>query len=182
MVCRPSRNIIDHVTRATWGERISLINERSTTSAALSPRSAISRDDQQAFSPHSLYSILTANPLSSYPASHYEQTILASNGPKHYSSGMRANTSLSFEMIKALCSSEQAYEVLVGGRSLVNAEQAANAVKRGFPSTRSRAWPVQIDIEDDEPIQTIFEEVQTKFGRLDALVNNAGTNAGEYRE
>ncbi|KAL9135198.1 MAG: hypothetical protein Q9175_003618 [Cornicularia normoerica] len=85
-----------------------------------------------------------------------------------------ANTGLGFEMIKTLCSSEQAYEVLVGGRSLVNAEQAANAIKRDFPSTRRRVWPVQIDIEDDESIQTIFDEVQTISCGLDALVNNAG--------
>ncbi|KAK4695031.1 hypothetical protein P7C71_g2642, partial [Lecanoromycetidae sp. Uapishka_2] len=85
-----------------------------------------------------------------------------------------ANTGLGFEMIRALCSSEKAYEVLVGGRSLVKAEQATNAVSKEIPSTRSRVWPVQVDIEDDESIQSVFDEVQTKFGRLDALVNNAG--------
>ena len=93
-----------------------------------------------------------------------------------------ANAGLGFEMIRALCKSEKAYEVLVGGRSLVKAEQAANAVMKDFPSTRSRVWPVQVDIEDDESIQGIFDEIQTKFGRLDALVNNAGINAGEHRE
>ena len=93
-----------------------------------------------------------------------------------------ANAGLGFEMIRALCNSEKAYEVLVGGRSLVKAEQAANAVMKDFPSTRSRVWPVQLDIEDDESIQGIFDEIQTKFGRLDALVNNAGMNAGEHRE
>lgn len=93
-----------------------------------------------------------------------------------------ANTGLGFEMIRALCSSEKAYEVLVGGRSLVKAEEATNAVMKEFPSTRSRVWPVQVDIEDDESIQSIFAEVQTKFGRLDALVNNAGMNASEYHE
>ncbi|KAL9064974.1 MAG: hypothetical protein Q9161_008523 [Pseudevernia consocians] len=85
-----------------------------------------------------------------------------------------ANAGLGFEMIRALCNSEKAYEVLVGGRSLVKAEQAANAVMKDFPSTRSRVWPVQVDIEDDESIQGIFDKIQTKFGRLDALVNNAG--------
>lgn len=93
-----------------------------------------------------------------------------------------ANTGLGFEMIRALCSSEKAYEVLVGGRSLLRAEQAANAVMMEFPSTRSRAWPIQIDIEDDESIQRVFDGVATQFGRLDALVNNAGMNAREYGE
>ena len=85
-----------------------------------------------------------------------------------------ANTGLGYEMVKALCSSEKAYEVLVGGRSLAKAEQAANAVMKHFPSSHSRVWPMQVDLEDDESIQAIFDQVQTKFGRLDALVNNAG--------
>ena len=93
-----------------------------------------------------------------------------------------ANAGLGFEMIRALFSSDKAYELLLGGRSLVKAEQAADAIMKEFPSTRSRVWPVQIDIEDDESIQGIFDEVETKFGRLDALVNNAGMSAGEYRE
>lgn len=88
-----------------------------------------------------------------------------------------ANTGLGFEMVKALCSSETAYEVLLGGRSVAKAEQAANAVMKEFSSTHSKVWPIQIDIEDDESIQRTFDEVQTKFGRLDALINNAGKNA-----
>lgn len=85
-----------------------------------------------------------------------------------------ANTGLGYEMVKALCSSEKAYEVLVGGRSLAKAEQAANAVMKDLSSTRSRVWPMQVDLEDDESIQAIFDQVQSQFGRLDALVNNAG--------
>ena len=88
-----------------------------------------------------------------------------------------ANTGLGFEMVKALCSSETAYEILLGGRSVAKAEQAAKAVMKEFPSTRSKVWPIQIDIEDDESIQRTFDEVQTKFGRLDALINNAGKSA-----
>ena len=88
-----------------------------------------------------------------------------------------ANTALGFEMSKALCSSKGAYEVLISGRSLAKAEQAANAIMNDLPSTHSRAWPMQIDIEDDSSIQRMFETVQTKFGKLDVLINNAGMNA-----
>ena len=86
-----------------------------------------------------------------------------------------ANTGLGFEIVKGLCSSEKPYEIVVGGRSLIKAEQAADAIFKDFPSSRSKLWPMQIDIEDDESIQRIFDEVQTKFGKLDYLVNNAGT-------
>ena len=91
-----------------------------------------------------------------------------------------ANTGLGFEMTRALCGSDKAYEILVGGRSLIKAEQATKNVTKDFPSTRSKLWPVQIDIEDDESIQRVFDQVQTKFGRLDALVNNAGKIADGY--
>ena len=87
-----------------------------------------------------------------------------------------ANTGLDFEMVRSLCSSGNAYEVLVGGRSITKAQQAAIVAAKEFPSTRSKVWPIQVDIKNDESIQAAFDEVQAKFGRLDALVNNAGTN------
>lgn len=85
-----------------------------------------------------------------------------------------ANTGLGFEMVKSLCGSESAYEVLVGGRSLVKANEAANTIEKECPSTRSTVRPMQIDIEDDESIHDLFNEVQSRYGRLDALINNAG--------
>ena len=88
-----------------------------------------------------------------------------------------ANTGLGFEIVKGLCSSETAYEILIGGRSVEKAEHAANAVINEFPSSRSEVWPIQIDIEDDESIQRAFDQVQTKYGKLDVLVNNAGMSA-----
>ena len=92
-----------------------------------------------------------------------------------------ANTGIGFEIVKELCSSEKAYEIVVGGRSLTKAEQAAKSIASGFPSTRSKVWPMQIDIEDDESIQRIYDDVQTRFGRLDFLVNNAGIWINSYR-
>lgn len=85
-----------------------------------------------------------------------------------------ANTGLGYEIVKALYNSDKAYDVIVGGRSLNKAEEATDGIKKEFPSSRNKLWPMQIDIEDDESVQRIFNDVQTQFGRLDALVNNAG--------
>lgn len=85
-----------------------------------------------------------------------------------------ANAGLGFQMVRALYGSDEDYNILLGGRSLEKAEQAANAIKQEFPSTHSKIYPIQIDIEDDDSIQRAFNEVAGKFGRLDALVNNAG--------
>ncbi|PVH95097.1 NAD(P)-binding protein [Periconia macrospinosa] len=67
-----------------------------------------------------------------------------------------ANTGIGYEIVRALCSSSHAYDIIVGGRS---------------PTKLS---PIQIDIESDDSINNAFGEVQSKFGKLDILVNNAG--------
>ncbi|CAI6075550.1 unnamed protein product [Clonostachys chloroleuca] len=85
-----------------------------------------------------------------------------------------ANTGLGYQMVRALCDSAQAYEILVGGRSIEKAKQAANDVLAEFPSTKSTPVAIQVDVESDDSIQAAFETVQSKYGRLDALVNNAG--------
>jgi NAD(P)-dependent dehydrogenase (short-subunit alcohol dehydrogenase family) len=88
-----------------------------------------------------------------------------------------ANTGLGFQIIRALCSSNQAYNILLGGRSLNKAGEAVKAASEEFPSSQSKLFPIQVDIEDDNSIEAAFKEVQTKFGQLDALVNNAGTHS-----
>ncbi|KAG7407613.1 Short-chain dehydrogenase/reductase tropE [Fusarium oxysporum f. sp. rapae] len=83
-----------------------------------------------------------------------------------------ANTGLGFQIVKAICSSDTEYEVLVGGRSIQKAEQAITSFKEQFPSSHLHA--IQVDIEDDASIVSAFEHVKTKYGKLDALINNAG--------
>ena len=87
-----------------------------------------------------------------------------------------ANTGLGLEIVKALCSSKITYEIILGGRSIARAEQAAKDVLAQIPSTQSRIHPIQIDLEQDNSIEAAFEEVEKTFGKLDALVNNAGEN------
>lgn len=93
-----------------------------------------------------------------------------------------ANTGLGFQIVRSLCASDKAYEILVGGRSLVKAQQAAKAAIEDSPSTKSRTWPIQVDIEDDDSMKGASVEVETKFGRLDALINNAGMSPGELHD
>jgi NAD(P)-dependent dehydrogenase (short-subunit alcohol dehydrogenase family) len=86
-----------------------------------------------------------------------------------------ANTGLGFQIIRALCGSDGAYTILLGSRSLTKAEEAINTATDEFPSSRSQLLPIQVDIADDNSIGSAFKEVDAKFGRLDALINNAGT-------
>ncbi|KAN0090041.1 NAD(P)-binding protein [Hyaloscypha variabilis] len=85
-----------------------------------------------------------------------------------------ANTGLGFEIIRALCSSGKTYDILLAGRSLLKANEAVSSISKEFPSSPSKLWPLQVDIEDDDSIQKAFEEVHSKFSKVDALINNAG--------
>nr|ANM86323.1 putative short-chain dehydrogenase/reductase [Cladonia uncialis subsp. uncialis]AUW31044.1 putative short-chain dehydrogenase/reductase [Cladonia uncialis subsp. uncialis] len=85
-----------------------------------------------------------------------------------------ANTGIGFQIVRALCSSDKAYDILIGGRSPVKVQEAIKSATAEFPSSSSKLFPLQVDIEYDDAINRAFGEVQSKFGRVDALINNAG--------
>lgn len=85
-----------------------------------------------------------------------------------------ANTGFGFQIIRALCNSEISYRILLGGRSLTKIHDAINAATKEFPETQSKLSPLQVDIEDDDSIQKAFIDVQSEFGLVDVLINNAG--------
>ncbi|KUJ20226.1 uncharacterized protein LY89DRAFT_695732 [Mollisia scopiformis] len=85
-----------------------------------------------------------------------------------------ANTGLGFETIKSLCQSSKSYTILLGGRSLEKANAAVKAAQTEFPGSPSVIEAVQIDIEDDDSIDRLFNQVLLQHGRIDILINNAG--------
>lgn len=84
------------------------------------------------------------------------------------------NTGLGYEVVRALCASPQAYEILLGSRSPEKGTKAVQSLQAEFPNSASHLSMVQIDIEDQSSIETLFNDVQSKYGKLDILVNNAG--------
>lgn len=85
-----------------------------------------------------------------------------------------ANTGLGLETVKALVRSSRTYTILLGGRDIARAEAAKGQVQKEFPETTSSVHAVQIDVEDDDSIQKLFNHVSSQFGRVDVLINNAG--------
>ena len=85
-----------------------------------------------------------------------------------------ANTGIGFQIVRALCSSDKAYDILLGGRSPTKVQEAIKSAMAEFPSSGSKLFQLQVDIEYDDAITHAFGEVQSKFGRVDALINNAG--------
>jgi NAD(P)-dependent dehydrogenase (short-subunit alcohol dehydrogenase family) len=86
-----------------------------------------------------------------------------------------AENTIGYESVKALYASTTAHTILMGSRSLEKAHVAIAAIWSEVSASKSDIVPLQLDIEDDASIETAFKEVQSKYGKLDALVNNAGT-------
>lgn len=85
-----------------------------------------------------------------------------------------ANTGIGYQIVRALASSDKAYDIIVAGRSPDKVKAAIDSVKAEFSSAHSKLFPLQVDVESDESIGAAYEEVQSQFGRVDVLVNNAG--------
>lgn len=84
-----------------------------------------------------------------------------------------ANTGIGLETVKAMLRSDKHYHIILAGRDISKAQQAASAVKAEIDS-KSDIAPIQIDVESDESINTAYKEVASKYERVDCLINNAG--------
>jgi len=87
-----------------------------------------------------------------------------------------ANTGIGYETLRALLQSSREYHVLLGSRSLEKGNDAAAALKKEFPDSKSTVEVIQVDISSDESINAAFEKVKNAHGRVDCLLNNAGTS------
>ena len=85
-----------------------------------------------------------------------------------------ANRGIGLETARQL--GERGYTVLVAARSLKKAEDAVLELKK---DGIERAVAITLDVGDDASVEAAAAEVTEKFGRLDALVNNAGIIHGE---
>lgn len=92
-----------------------------------------------------------------------------------------ANTGLGFEVAKALFARSQPYHIILGARGpLSRAEQAVLQLTSLFPSSKSTASPLSIDITSDESIENAAQTIANTpgLGHIDVLVNNAGADFG----
>ncbi|KAF2798130.1 NAD(P)-binding protein [Melanomma pulvis-pyrius CBS 109.77] len=86
------------------------------------------------------------------------------------------NTGIGYETVKALLQSPNPSTVLMGSRSLDKAKDAIQKLEAEVPGSKSEVVALQIDIEDDKSIEESYKEVESKYGKVDTLVNNAGAS------
>jgi NAD(P)-dependent dehydrogenase (short-subunit alcohol dehydrogenase family) len=84
------------------------------------------------------------------------------------------NTGIGYETVKALYASPQPHTILMGSRSLSKATAAISTLETEVPTSQSSVVPIQLDIEDDASMQRALADIESKYARIDALVNNAG--------
>ncbi|KAJ4337903.1 hypothetical protein N0V95_008198 [Ascochyta clinopodiicola] len=84
------------------------------------------------------------------------------------------NTGIGYETVKALYASPDAYTILMGSRTLSKAQTAIETLRAEISDSKSDIIPIQLDIEDDQSILDAYEEVKSKYSKIDTLINNAG--------
>jgi NAD(P)-dependent dehydrogenase (short-subunit alcohol dehydrogenase family) len=77
-----------------------------------------------------------------------------------------ANKGLGYETARRLI--QQGHTVYVGARDVTRGQEAADRLGAHF---------VPLDVTDDESVHAALEVIETREGRLDVLVNNAGISA-----
>jgi NAD(P)-dependent dehydrogenase (short-subunit alcohol dehydrogenase family) len=87
-----------------------------------------------------------------------------------------ANSGLGYESTRGLA--RKGATVLMACRSLKKGKEAAETIKGENPRGELRL--MELDLADLSSVRKFAEEFQTRYDRLDALVNNAGVMATPY--
>lgn len=81
-----------------------------------------------------------------------------------------ANTGIGLAVAKKLAKEQPNYHVIIGSRNEAAGVEAAKSLSSEGASVSS----AQLDLTSDESIATSVKYVESNFGRLDVLINNAG--------
>lgn len=85
-----------------------------------------------------------------------------------------ANTGLGFETVKAMYHCNIAYTIILSGRSLERVRAAVEELQSTQGNSKNTIEALQLDVTNDESINAAFDFVYRRYGKLDALINNAG--------
>jgi NAD(P)-dependent dehydrogenase (short-subunit alcohol dehydrogenase family) len=83
-----------------------------------------------------------------------------------------ANRGIGFAILQALALRSPSGHYLLGCRDLAKGEAAVQELRK--LGVKSPIGTLQIDVTSDDSLRAAVQTVESKFGRLDVLVNNAG--------
>merc|ERR1712230_276556 len=86
------------------------------------------------------------------------------------------NAGIGYEIVRSLAALPN-HQILLGARDILKGEAAAASL--GAPLNVN---PIQLDIDDDASIEHCASAIAQHFGKLDILINNAGTTGREVPE
>ncbi|KAI0384763.1 putative short chain dehydrogenase/reductase [Hypomontagnella monticulosa] len=86
-----------------------------------------------------------------------------------------ANSGIGYETVAALSQVSANFHIFLASRSLDKGEKALADLRAAYgDSLKSTISVIRIDVTDHESIKTAKEQIETQFGKLDVLINNAG--------
>ncbi|KAF2102545.1 short chain dehydrogenase/reductase [Rhizodiscina lignyota] len=86
-----------------------------------------------------------------------------------------ANSGVGFSSTKVIASASSEYHIIMAGRSLEKVEAAkAEIEKTGIKGSIST---IQFDVTDKSSIDAAVKQVESEFGHIDVLINNAGVTS-----
>ncbi|KAJ4394125.1 hypothetical protein N0V93_003342 [Gnomoniopsis smithogilvyi] len=85
------------------------------------------------------------------------------------------NSGIGYETVLALSKKSADFHVLLGSRSAEKGQKALEEIKSTAGDLlKGIITVVQIDVTDEQSIKAVKEHIETQFGKLDVLINNAG--------
>lgn len=89
---------------------------------------------------------------------------------------MTTTPGIGYEIVKSLATTRSDFQILLGSRDIRKGEAAAASM--GAPVNVN---PIQLDITDDQSVDHASKAIEQHFGRLDVLINNAGTAGNDLQ-
>jgi len=85
-----------------------------------------------------------------------------------------ANKGIGFAIVEKLVSESTPYDIIVTSRDEKLGEKALSTLRDRYPNSTSSLIYHQLDVNDDQSIETLVSWLQRTSGKLDILINNAG--------
>ncbi|KAF3070577.1 3-keto-steroid reductase [Daldinia childiae] len=86
-----------------------------------------------------------------------------------------ASSGIGYETVAALANTSADFHILLGSRSVEKGKKALEELQSTRKSSlKGPISVIQIDVTDQKSIDAARQQIETQFGKLDVLINNAG--------